>query len=38
MKDIYFDCETTGINPYCAEIITAYFEVYEDEKKLMNII
>lgn len=32
MLDIYYDCETTGINPYCAEIIDAYFEVHENNK------
>lgn len=30
--DIYFDCETTGINPYTSEIITAYFMVFDCDK------
>jgi len=32
MLEIYFDCETTGLNPYADEIITAYFEVHEGGK------
>lgn len=27
MINIFFDCETTGINPYCSEIITAFFYI-----------
>lgn len=30
MIDIFLDCETTGINPYCSEIIQAYFYVNDD--------
>jgi DNA polymerase III epsilon subunit-like protein len=30
MKNVFFDCETTGINPYCSEIIEAYFYVNDD--------
>jgi DNA polymerase III alpha subunit (gram-positive type) len=30
MLKIYFDCETTGLNPYADEIITAYFEVHKN--------
>lgn len=29
MIDVFFDCETTGINPYCSEIITAFFYIDE---------
>lgn len=29
---LYGDVETTGINPYCSEIITGYFELYDDDK------
>ena len=27
MINVFFDCETTGINPYCSEIITAFFYI-----------
>lgn len=30
MINVFFDCETTGINPYCSEIIEAYFYVNDD--------
>lgn len=30
MINIFFDCETTGINPYCAEVIEAYFYVNDE--------
>lgn len=30
MINVFFDCETTGINPYCNEIIEAYFYVNDD--------
>lgn len=35
MLDIYLDTETTGIDPYNDEIITAYFEVH-DQGKLVD--
>lgn len=31
MNILYFDLETTGINPYTAEIITGYFELHTDQ-------
>ena len=30
ITDIYFDCETTGLNPYCSELITAFFYIDDD--------
>ena len=27
MINVFFDCETTGVNPYCAEVITAFFYI-----------
>ena len=30
MIDIFYDSETTGINPYCSEIIEAYFKIDEN--------
>ena len=36
IKKIYFDCETTGINPYCDEIIEAYFKVYDENDNFLD--
>jgi len=30
MINVYLDCETTGINPYCSEIIEAFFYINEE--------